>query len=81
MKNRILLHNYYPQRGLEDQILAFVENYNNQRLHESLNNLTPTDVYFERGKAILEERERIKKRTIQNRRLQHQLKPFNLMKN
>jgi putative transposase len=43
-------------------------------LHESLNNLTPTDVFFGRGQAILEERERIKKLTIQNRRLQHQLK-------
>ena len=37
-------------------------------------NLTPADVYFGRGQAILEERERIKKLTIQNRRLQHQLK-------
>jgi hypothetical protein len=43
-------------------------------LHESLNNLTPADVYFGRGEAILEERERIKRSTIQNRRLEHQLK-------
>jgi putative transposase len=30
------------------------------------------DVYFGRDKAILREREKIKKRTIQQRRLQHQ---------
>jgi RNA-directed DNA polymerase len=74
LKNRILLNNYYLPRELEEQISAFVENYNDTRLHESLNNLMPADVYFGRGQAILEERERIKKITIQNRRLQHQLK-------
>jgi transposase InsO family protein len=74
LKNRILLNNYYLPRELEEQISAFIESYNNKRLHESLNNLTPADVYFGRGQAILEERERIKKITIQNRRLQHQLK-------
>ena len=74
LKNRILLNNYYLPRELEEQISAFVESYNNKRLHESLNNLTPADVYFGRAQAILEERERIKRLTIQNRRLQHQLK-------
>lgn len=43
------------------------------RYHESLDNLTPADVYFGRGQAILEERNRIKRQTIANRRLQHQL--------
>jgi len=42
------------------------------RHHESLNNVTPADVYFGRDKAILREREKIKKQTIQQRRLQHQ---------
>jgi len=36
LKNRILLNNYYLPRELEEQISAFVENYNNKRLHESL---------------------------------------------
>jgi len=49
-----------------------VDHYNHQRYHESLNNVTPADVYFGRDKAILREREKIKKRTIQQRRLQHQ---------
>ena len=63
---------YYLPGDLERQIGAFIEYYNNQRYHESLNNVTPADVYFGRDKAILRERERIKKRTIQQRRLQHQ---------
>ena len=35
-------------------------------------NLTPADVYFGRGETILAERRRIKLKTIQNRRLNHQ---------
>jgi hypothetical protein len=44
---------------------------NHRRHHESLNNLTPADVYFGRGQTILLERKRIKHRTIQHRRLMH----------
>ena len=72
MKNRILLENYYLPGNLEQQISAFVDHYNNHRYHESLNNVTPADVYFGRDKDILREREKIKKQTIQYRRLQHQ---------
>ena len=39
--------------------------------HESIANLTPADVYFGRGQTILLERERIKRQTIQSRRLMH----------
>ena len=42
------------------------------RYNESLDNLTPADVYFGRGEAILRERERIKRQTIRQRRLLHQ---------
>ena len=73
MKNRILLDNYYLPGDLERQIDAFVEHYNNVRYHESLNNLTPADMYFGRAEIILAERERIKRATIASRRLQHQL--------
>ena len=71
LKNRILLENYYLPGDLERQVAAFVEHYNHGRYHESLGNLTPADVYFERGETILLERERIKRQTIANRRLQH----------
>jgi len=72
LKNRILLENYYLPGDLEAQIEAFVAHYNHRRCHESLRNLTPADVYFGRGQTILLERERIKRQTIQQRRLIHQ---------
>ena len=72
IKNRILLENYYLPGDLEQQIAVFVDHYNNHRYHESLKNVTPADVYFGRDKDILREREKIKKQTIQYRRLQHQ---------
>ena len=50
------------------QIGALVDYYNNQRYHESLNNVTPADVYFGRDNAILREREKIKKQTIRRNR-------------
>ena len=71
LKNRILLEHYYLPGDLEGQVAAFVEHYNHARYHESLGNLTPADVYFGRGQTILLERERIKRQTIANRRLQH----------
>ena len=73
LKNRILLENSYLPGDLEQRIAAFVTYYNHDRYHESLDNLTPADVYFGRGRAILEERKRIKRQTIANRRLHHQL--------
>jgi transposase InsO family protein/transposase-like protein len=71
LKNRILLENYYLPGDLEAQIEAFVSYYNHQRYHESLKNLTPADVYFGRGQTILLKRERIKRKTIELRSLQH----------
>ena len=72
LKNRILLENYYLPGDLEAQIEAFVVDYNHCRYHESIDNLTPADVYFGRGQRILLHRERIKRQTITQRRLQHQ---------
>src|SRR5260221_366493 len=73
MKNRILLDNYYLPGQLEQSIQEFVRYYNNCQYHESLDNLTPADVYFGRGQAILERREKIKRETIEQRRRLHQL--------
>jgi hypothetical protein len=62
---------------LEAQIAAFIDDYNHRRYHESIDNLTPADVYVYcgRGSTILAERHRIKRHTISNRRLQHRLQP------
>jgi len=57
---------------LEAQIEAFVVDYNHCRYHESIDNLTPADVYFGRGQTILLHRERIKRQTTTQRRLLHQ---------
>ena len=74
LKNRILLENYYLPGQLEAQIDRFVDHYNHRRYHESLQNLTPADVYFGRGQTILLQRERIKRDTIKQRRSHHQRK-------
>lgn len=71
LKNRILLENYFLPGDLKTQIGTFIAHYNHRRYHESLQNLTPADVYFGRGQTILLERERIKQNTIQQRRLQY----------
>jgi putative transposase len=55
----------------EAKIEAFVDHYNHQRYHESLNNVTPSDVYFERDKAVLKQRKRIKRKILEARRLRH----------
>jgi transposase-like protein len=72
LKNRILLENYYLPGDLEVQIAAFIDHYNHRRYHESLENVTPADVYFGRSQEILFERARIKRNTITQRRLLHQ---------
>jgi putative transposase len=71
LKNRILLENYYLPGDLEAQIGAFIEHYNHTRYHESLDNVTPADAYFGRAADILRERARVKRQTIEHRRMQH----------
>ncbi len=68
MKNVVKLDHYYCVEELEGALEIFVENYNNQRYHESLQNLTPADVYFGRGEKILNERNRIKRNAFLNRK-------------
>src|SRR3712207_1336542 len=71
LKNRILLENHHLPGELEARVAAFLDHYNHRRHHETLDNLTPADVYFGRGATILPDRERIKRQTIQQRRLLH----------
>ena len=73
MKNVVKLQNYYSPTELERSIEAFVDYYNNQRYHESLDNLFPADVYFGRTKEVLSVREKIKQETMAQRRRQHWL--------
>jgi putative transposase len=71
LKSRILLENYYLPGDLDHAIAAFVEHYNHYRYHESLDNLTPADVYFGRANKILNTRREIKRKTIEQRRKLH----------
>jgi len=68
MKNILLLDNYYWPEELTIQIAAFVDHYNHRRYHESLDNVTPADVYHGRAAEILEKRKRIKTETLKKRR-------------
>lgn len=71
MKNQILLDNYYFTSELEEQLQKFVSYYNHERYHESLNNLTPADVFYGRGEEIFDEREMIKQNTMALRKQMH----------
>lgn len=74
IKNVINLQHYYLPGELEREIERFVEYYNNQRYHESLDNLTPADVYIGRRRECLSIRDMIKRKTLNSR------KAFNLGK-
>jgi transposase InsO family protein len=75
MKNQVLLENYHLPGELTARIGQFVHYYNTQRYHESLNNLTPEDVYTGRGQTVLNRRRRIKQKTLaERRRLYYQQK-------
>jgi len=50
-----------------------VDHYNNHRYHESLDNVTPADVYFGRKEELLEKRQRIKNRTLLKRRMDFEM--------
>jgi hypothetical protein len=47
--------------------------FNNNRYHESLQNVTPADVYFGRDKLILKNRSLMKQKTMLKRRKLHLL--------
>ena len=68
LKNQILLENYYLPGELKMRIEEFIIYYNTRRYHESINNLTPEDVFLGRGNAILEERQKIKLKTMKKRK-------------
>jgi RNA-directed DNA polymerase len=71
MKNVIKLQNYYSPGELKRALAEWVEYYNNQRYHESLENVTPADVYFGREKEIIEKRNKLKEHTLALRRQQY----------
>ena len=74
LKSVVKLLQYYFPDQLEEEIGLFIEYYNNRRYHESLDNVTPADVYFGRSREIIARREQLKKHTMELRRKRN-LKP------
>jgi putative transposase len=68
MKNIIKLDNYYFPWELEQALATFVDYCNHKRYHESLDNMTPADVYFGRAAEVQARRDAIKQRTLFERR-------------
>ena len=64
LKNVVNLLHYYLPGELEREIEGFVDHYNNHRYHESLDNLTPADVYSGRKRERLSVRNMIKHETM-----------------
>ena len=73
IKSVILLDHYYCPEQLIDAIDQYVTYYNTERYHESLDNLTPEDIYLGRGERILKQRQRIKHKTIRQRRNRYEM--------
>ena len=67
MKNVIKLNHYFYPSELENAIDGWVKYYNERRLNESLDNLTPKDVYLGQGVKIKKIREIIKQNSINKR--------------
>jgi putative transposase len=68
IKNEINLQKYYLPWELEQEIERFVNYYNNERYHESLDNVTPVDVYCGRHEEIITRRVQLKQQTLKKRR-------------
>ncbi len=71
MKNVVKLENYYYPWQLEKAIADWVQHYNHERYHESLDNVTPSDLYQGRRDDILDQRAIIKSRTMMRRKVQN----------
>jgi hypothetical protein len=61
---------YFPWE-LEAELQDFVGYYNNERYHESLDNVTPADVYYGRQYVVLTERAKIKQLTMSKRKREY----------
>ncbi len=71
MKNVVKLQHYYFPWELEAALRDFVQHYNNERYHESLDNVTPADVYFGRQHEVLSKRAKVKRLTMQKRKQEY----------
>lgn len=68
MKNVVKLDHYCCPDELKEALNKFVNFYNHKRYRESLNNVTPTDVYYGKREQILKRRAKIKQQNMKLRR-------------
>ena len=71
MKKVVKLEHYYSPEKLERVLCQFVHHYNHERYHESLDNITPADMYYGRYHQIMDQRAMIKQQTLQQRRCEN----------
>lgn len=69
MKNVVKLEQYDFPWELEQASAERVDHYNHERHHESLDNVTPADVYERKRTAILDQRALMKARTMTERKI------------
>jgi putative transposase len=72
MKNLMLLDNYYSPAELEARISEWVDHYDNQRYHEAIDNVPPSDRFSGRDKELLKHRQKTKSETMPQRRKLYQ---------
>ena len=75
MKRVIKLQHYFAPSELEEAIDEWVQYYNEQRYHESLNNLRPTDVSLGRQEVIFKIRELLKRDSPNQQQQANKLNP------
>jgi transposase InsO family protein len=71
IKNLVKLENYYYPWQLEKAIADWVQHYNHERYHESLDNVTPSHLYQGRSDDIPDQRAIIKSRTMMRKKVQN----------
>ena len=69
MKNLVKLEHYCFPWELEKAIEEWVQHYNHERYHESLDNVTPADVFGGRRNEIVDQRALVKARTMSQRKI------------
>jgi transposase InsO family protein len=68
MKSIVKLNTFFFPWELEQAIADFVDYYNHERYHESLDNVTPADVFLGKQGEVLTRRKLIKQQTLLERR-------------
>jgi transposase InsO family protein len=68
MKNIVKLDNYYYPSELESKVEEFVNYYNKKRYHESIDNITPEQMFNGERRNILTKRDKTKRKTLKLRK-------------